>query len=88
MEFKCGLTVPSMKVTGSRIKPTAKANFGMPTVTCTRASGKMTRQMDMVSTFMSMGLDTRVIGKMISKMVGELKAGQTALSMKVNTRRA
>ena len=48
----------------------------------------MTRLMDMVSTYMSMVLNTKDIGKMISKMAKEWKAGKTAADTKEDIKKA
>lgn len=50
--FKYGLIMQGMKVSGERIRLTAVASSGMLMAIFMRASGKMIKQMVMVSTCM------------------------------------
>ena len=68
---KCGLMVPSMKVNGKIIKLMERVNFGMQTEISTKESGKMTRLMVKVSTYMLMAQDMKVTGETIYKMAME-----------------
>ena len=47
MEFKLGLMVPDMRVTGNKIKPMVEENFGMLTEMSSKVNGSMIKQMVM-----------------------------------------
>jgi hypothetical protein len=85
---KSGQITPSTRVNGAKTRQTAVENSGMPTVTSMRASGKTIKPMASVSTFTSMELNTKVTGRMTSKMDREWRAGKTAAVMKADTKRA
>lgn len=51
MGSKFGQMVHGMKGTGNITKPVEKESFGMWMEMCSKGSGKMTRRMDMESTF-------------------------------------
>ena len=80
---KYGLMVQSMKDNGALIKQMVKVNFGMQTETSTKVCGKMIRLTGMVSTFMSMALNMKAIGKMTYRMDKEWRAGKMEVVMKV-----
>ena len=65
--LKYGLMELSTKVNGETTKQTAKASFGMLTVTSMKATGKMTRPMVKEYMYMLMVQDTKDSGKMTYK---------------------
>lgn len=87
MDIKYGLTVPSMRVTGSRTKPTVKANWCMLMVMCMKASGGMTRHTDGAHILMLTGLHMSANGLTISNTGKELKPGLMVQSTMVSTSR-
>jgi len=64
-EFKSGLTVQSIKVTGSRTEPRVRAFFGMQMATSLKVNSKMISQTDTVSTRAQMALSTKACGSTI-----------------------
>jgi hypothetical protein len=82
--FSTGLMAASMKVIGKMIRPMLKVVSSMPMVIYTKASGSMTRHMDMEPIHTPMELDTRGIGKKISKTAWVKKHGLIQHVTRVN----
>ena len=84
---KSGLMELSMREHGSRIKPTVRVSSGMQMEIFMMVNGKMIKPTAKASICMLMELDTKETGKMTCKMVGVLRAGQTVLNTKANTKK-
>ena len=86
--FKCGQTMPNMKVSGARTKPMAKASSGTQMATFMKDSGKTTRPM--VTAYMCTLTEPnmRATGKTTFRTALALRAGQMARSTKAAIKRA
>ena len=87
MEYKCGLTVQSMKVNGIIIKQKERGHFGMLKEMFMKESLKMTRQMGTARILILMGRGMKATGEMTCKKVMELKYGAMVLNTLVTIKR-
>ena len=77
-----------MRANGALTKQTEVENSGTQTVTSTKESGKMTRQMERAPTLMPMARDIRATGETISSMGSVLRRGLTVPFTRDSTARA
>ncbi len=84
---KRGLMGLSMKGNGSMDRLMAEASFGMQTAISMMAIGKTIKLVVMDSTTTLMGLSLKVIGRMICRMVSELRFKLMEASMRAALRK-
>ena len=85
MEPKNGSMELFMKAIGGMVALLARENSSMLTVKSMKDAGLTTKQVGMASTYLKIRHPTKAIGRMMLKMVKELKYGKTVQNTKALT---